>query len=302
MNIAKFQFEIVAKDELFLPQYKGSTFRGSFGHALKKTVCVTSKLVCTDCLLKESCAYAYIFDTENERGEQVSHPFIIEPPMTEKRIFPKGENLFFNLILLGDAIDYLPYLVYAFKRVGNYGIGKGRGKYWIKEITYGDNGTKKKIYEDTSQKLDSNFSPINYYQIKAEKAKKIKIHFQTPTALKVNGKLTLDVDAEVIIKSIIRRLKSLSHYHNGREDSFFDFDWSLLDKVKITEKNLEWYRWQRYSGRQDAKIRFEGFVGDIMIEGPLTKLTPWLRLGEMVHIGRGTVYGMGKYIVDIIKK
>jgi len=300
MKIAKFQFEIIAKDELFLPQYKGSTFRGSFGHALKRTVCVTNMLTCADCLLKENCAYFYIFDTENERGERVTHPFIIEPPMTEKRIFPKGENLFFNLVLLGKAIDYLPYLVYAFKRVGTAGIGKGKGKYWIKSVTFGENGKTKLIYEDTTQKLNKDYTPVNYYQIKEETANKIRLHFQTPTALKRNGKLTLDVDAKILVNAIIRRLKSLSHYHNGREDSFFDFDRTCLDEINVTEKNLEWYQWRRYSGRQDKKIRFEGFVGNMTIEGPLTSLTPWLRLGEMVHIGRGTVYGMGKYLIDII--
>lgn len=39
INAVRFQFSIVPDDILVLPSYKGSTFRGAFGHAFKKVVC-----------------------------------------------------------------------------------------------------------------------------------------------------------------------------------------------------------------------------------------------------------------------
>jgi len=38
-----------------------------------------------------------------------------------------------------------------------------------------------------------------------------------------------------------------------------------------------------------------GFLGEITFEGELTEFLPFLKLGEYLHIGKGTVYGLGKY-------
>jgi hypothetical protein len=297
LKVAKFQFEIVAKDELILPEYKGSTFRGSLGHALKKVVCITRKNTCTDCLLKDKCAYSYIFETRNERGEQVPHPFVIEPPMTGQRLFPPGQSLFFNLILMGNAIDYIPYLIYAFREVGRSGIGRNHGVYWIKKVNAGFNGVSCEIYNYHDQILSHDYPKIEISEISAEDTDKITLHFISPTALKINGYLTLNIDAEMILKAIIRRIKSLSQYHNQRDEEFFNIDWSGLNKVTLKELDIEWYKWQKYSGRQDCKIDFDGFVGKLTLTGSLKKLMPWLRIGELLHIGRGTVYGMGQYLL-----
>ncbi len=36
-----------------LPPYKGSTFRGVFGHALKRVVCALKRQECPACILRE---------------------------------------------------------------------------------------------------------------------------------------------------------------------------------------------------------------------------------------------------------
>ena len=88
MEIAVFQFNLISIDELLLPRYKGSTFRGVLGHALKKTVCITGMSSCDNCIVSRQCTYANIFEPANQRKEKIARPFIIEPPLTEKRIFP----------------------------------------------------------------------------------------------------------------------------------------------------------------------------------------------------------------------
>ena len=37
------------------------------------------------------------------------------------------------------------------------------------------------------------------------------------------------------------------------------------------------------------------FMGDITFEGELAEFLPFLRLGEYLHVGKGTVYGLGEY-------
>ncbi|OPX88851.1 MAG: hypothetical protein A4E52_01161 [Pelotomaculum sp. PtaB.Bin013] len=40
-----------------------------------------------------------------------------------------------------------------------------------------------------------------------------------------------------------------------------------------------------------------GVVGRVEYEGDLGEFMPLLRLGELVHVGKGAVFGMGKFII-----
>lgn len=66
--IAHFQFLayrlfLTATTPMRLPPYKGSAFRGGFGHALKQSVCHTPTTVCDTCRMPEHCPYPYLFET-----------------------------------------------------------------------------------------------------------------------------------------------------------------------------------------------------------------------------------------------
>jgi hypothetical protein len=85
-KFAQFQFILKAIDCINLPVYKGSTFRGGFGHAFKKVVCVNREKVCDSCLLKGKCIYSYVFETplpsntlKMRKYPFATHPFIITP-------------------------------------------------------------------------------------------------------------------------------------------------------------------------------------------------------------------------------
>ncbi len=297
MKFAVFQFELVAKDELRLPLYKGSAFRGLFGHALKRTVCVTNMASCENCLLRQNCAYAYIFETFNERNERVAHPFVLEPPMLERSLFPPGDVLKVNLILFGKAIDYLPYIVYTFREMGKRGIGAKRGKFWLQRVTKDE----KIVYDFQEQLLHTDFTKEDLFQIKNkdEHIKKVKIRFVTPTAIKKNGKINSNIDFLTLLKAVKRRVKALSIYHNGNLDPEFNIDFEAAKALSIINTSFEPFHWKRYSNRQQQKIDFSGFIGELELEGDLTPFMSLLRMGEIIHIGRGTVYGMGKYVVEV---
>ena len=108
MQFGKYAFSCVFEDEAILPEYKGSTFRGVFGYALKKIVCALKRQTCDGCFLRSRCLYALVFEkSSQEIGKQLScnspvnnidrqksriaaspNPYVIEPPVTEKTILP----------------------------------------------------------------------------------------------------------------------------------------------------------------------------------------------------------------------
>ena len=53
--------------------------------------------------------------------------------------------------------------------------------------------------------------------------------------------------------------------------------------------------WKRYSGRQKARMKMGGFVGEAVYEGDLTEFRRLLLLGQLVHIGKACVFGNGRW-------
>lgn len=53
MLYGNYRFNCRFKSEALLPEYKGSTFRGVFGRALKDVVCVSRNNDCPKCLVKD---------------------------------------------------------------------------------------------------------------------------------------------------------------------------------------------------------------------------------------------------------
>ena len=54
-----------AREPLRLPPYKGSTFRGAFGVAFKRTVCIVRHRQCERCLIRTQCAISS-YDTRQD--------------------------------------------------------------------------------------------------------------------------------------------------------------------------------------------------------------------------------------------
>ncbi len=309
IRFLSFLFNLQAEDEICLPEYKGSTFRGGFGHAFKKVVCAIRGKECVECLLKTRCIYSYVFETQPHEGseilrkyEKAPHPFIIEPPLEEKRFYKPGETISFGLILIGKAIDYLPYFIYTFEELGRIGIGKGKGRYELREVSC--NG--KVIYNSVDKQLKPTppFSPSLLKRGMGgvtPNSNLIALNFLTPTRIVVNEDLVVDLEFHHLIRSLLRRISTLSYFHDGKRLEL-DFKGMIqrAQNVMVKERDTHWYDWERYSARQDVRMKMGGILGSVTFSGDLPEFMPYLLLGERLHVGKGTSFGLGKY--EIIGK
>jgi CRISPR-associated endoribonuclease Cas6 len=310
----QFDFRLTAKEPLILPTYKGSTLRGGFGYAFKRVVCAIKDKECRDCLLKEKCVYSYVFETPPpsdtkimRKYKAVPHPFVIEPPPEKRRGYKPGDEINFGLTLIGRAINYLPYFIYTFDELGKIGIGKGKARYELKtvssqELAVSNLEKEKLIYSsDTKTLKQFNTSTIflgfQDFDSKTLNSQLLTLNFVTPTRILYGGHLTLDLEFHILIRNLLRRLSLLSYFHCNIDPSEWDFK-GMIEKAKdirVKEKNLHWYDWQRYSGRQETRIKMGGFVGGITFEGNIEPFMPLIRAGEILHVGKGTGFGLGKY-------
>ncbi len=317
----KFEFQIAPQEPLILPSYKGSTLRGGFGNAFKRIVCAIKSKECSTCILKEKCIYSYVFETPPPSDTKIMrkytsapHPFIIEPPPEKKRGYTPEDKITFGLILIGKAIDYLPYFIYTFDELGKMGIGKGRGKYELEKVTNQEAGVRsqesgvrsgaedKVIYSSDTKTLKS-FKPA-YLPIDIELSGSnspdsglVTLNFLTPTRIVYNGHLTIDLEFHILIRNFLRRLSLLSYFHCNTDISGWDFK-GIIQKakdIKVKKSSLKWYDWERYSARQDTKMKMGGFVGEITFEGDIEPFMDLIMAGEVLHVGKGTGFGLGKY-------
>ncbi|MDI1471295.1 MAG: CRISPR system precrRNA processing endoribonuclease RAMP protein Cas6 [Thermodesulfovibrio sp.] len=302
----KYTFTLEAVELLYLPYYKGSTFRGGFGNVFKKIACPLRFSECKDCILRENCVYVYIFETiPNEKAqilnmnkyEKIPHPFIIEPPENTENLIPVGQTITFNLILIGRAIDYIPYFIYVFEELGKIGIGKGRGKYKLQKVQVNEQTIYKKgiLKKIPSQVLEL---PVKFKPSDKKDILKIKIY--TPVRIKYQRKFCSELDFHILIRNLLRRLTLLSFFHCS-ENPDIQYKEMIFhaENVRTLSSNLSWYDWERYSTRQETRMKLGGVIGEITYEGDITPFMPYLRAGEIFHIGKGTSFGLGKY--QIIK-
>lgn len=311
-SLAKFQLTISPIDKIILPKYKGSTLRGGFGYAFRKVVCVSSNKECSKCMLKEKCIYSYVFETPPPEDTKIMrkypyapHPFIIEPPIDKKTEFNKDDNLNFGLILIGNAIDYLPYFIFTFDELGRIGLGKGRGKYLLIEVKniFKNNDTIEEsiIYTGNDKILNNKYKIITFKDIinqtkKFNKKERIELQFITPTRIKYKNKLISELEFHILIRNLLRRISLLSYFHCN-EELDIDFKKVIEESTSITKENsyLEWYDWERYSHRQEDRMSLGGFIGKVTFRGNIEEYLPLLYLGKYTHIGKGTSFGLGEY-------
>ena len=311
----KYKFTIEASEALALPDYKGSTFRGAFGNAFKRVVCALKRNDCRDCLLKTRCVYAYVFETSPPEGtdimgmnkyEAVPHPFVIEPPVESKRAYNNGDILHFNLILVGKGIDYLPYFIYTFEELGRIGIGKGRGRYKFLSVKDGDEpvySIEDKVLRNTVSKelyVHEDFKPDPDMYSDSGLEDTITIRFLTPARIKHQRSLAVELEFHILIRSLLRRLCLLYYFHCGGKEPSWDYKGIIreAEKIVIEKDSLRWKDWERYSSRQDVRMKMGGVMGEVTYRGRLKPFTSILKAGSILHIGKGTSFGLGKYEIQ----
>ncbi|MCX7770462.1 MAG: CRISPR system precrRNA processing endoribonuclease RAMP protein Cas6 [Proteobacteria bacterium] len=302
----KTNFVIEPIHELNLPYFKGSTFRGVFGNAFRKVVCTLKRMDCHECILKSSCIYAYVFETSPSgetailnmhKYKSIPHPFVIEPPLHNGRIYRAGEEITFSLIIIGKAIDYLPYFIYTFDVCGEVGIGRGRGKFILKRVEQ-DN---KILYDNKKKHIlppEKKFIEIKeVFDFSNNDVSSIELELLTPVRIKHERKLVSNIDFYILMKNIMLRLNLLNFFHCEGVEAGWDHR-QILEKakeVKVKESNLRWFDWQRYSSRQDTKMSLGGVIGKVIYYGNIKPFLPLLEAGELLHVGKNTSFGLGKY-------
>ncbi len=303
LDFQRFRFSLRIISHTVLPAYKGGVFRGAFGNALKKSVCVDRARKCSDCALDNRCLYKAYFEPacpqqikDARKFSRPPTPYIIVPPLTDRRFFEPGDTLWFELVLMGDAIDALPYFIFAFMEMGRYGLGSERGKYELVSVDVQENGDSETVYDGARESLAKFTRKTPTTIVPGDHAKEaISLALLTPMRIKVKSDLVTQLTFPVLFERLAKRLRLLvSLYGDATRLSDFTSLYAHTQDIRVTEYDLHWFDWERYSGRQKTTMKFGGLKGRIAFSGPLGPFMPYLRLGEHLSIGQETTFGLGR--------
>ncbi|HKQ08167.1 MAG TPA: CRISPR system precrRNA processing endoribonuclease RAMP protein Cas6 [Blastocatellia bacterium] len=231
-------------------------------------------------------------------------------PPNERLKFAAGDELRFRLTLMGRATDYLSYVIYAVSEMARRGLGYERAGFALGSVAVLDEfGELETIYTASDRRslvpIDavSNLSDLLEARLQelerdgSRPGDRVKLRFTTPTRIRVEGDLQTSLSFELLIRNLLRRVSMLIAVHG---ESRLDLDYKGLiaraASVRIHQASLSWHDWQRYSNRQETKMKLGGFIGDIEYRGEaIAEFLPLLVAGEILHVGTGTSFGLGKY-------
>jgi len=314
LRVAHLRFTLQAQAAGRLPAYAGSALRGSLAAAYKRTVCVVDHRNCSVCHLRTLCTYPLIFEPPPRPevpllgAEGVPPAYVLRPPpvplwshLSPRPIRP-GQTWTFDLLLFGPAIVQFPLVLYAAHRAFQGGLGGRRIPFRLRRVlqVHPDGRRRRSLWQDTSPGPPRTPRSFLLHPPRPTRpVEHLRIRFLTPLRLKHGGRYRFDARLDTLMAALLRRLSRLGLlYGTGPVEEYRDL-LATARQVRTVTQDLTWVDWQRYSARQATAIQLGGWVGTLDVEGPLTPLWGWLRLGEVVHVGKNTAFGLGRYVLKV---
>ena len=308
LPVARYRFAFRMQDDLRLPEYAGSLLRGQFGAALRRTACLTGAATCKGCLLLATCPYPEIFETPPplehrlQRFSQVPNPYVIKPPRSGTRAVPAGENLVFDMVLVGRALGRLALIVHALQRALGHGLGRGRARGALESFAVQNGEGWTEIWDPARGRIEEHDAQLVVPNLAAAHSATLRI--ETPLRLQHQGHpLPLArLTPRVLVTNLLRRATLLLELHNGNPPLVDDACATALARHAETlagERRLRWQDWSRYSSRQKQEMTLGGAIGEWTLRGDLAPVLPLLWLGQWLHAGKNATMGMGGYTLSL---
>lgn len=296
----KLHFTLLLSEDCTLPMNKASAIRGGMGEMLLRANCIRNR-ECEVCDFQGECIVQRTmysqFDYKPDfvtTGDSVGYVIECE---NYQEAFQAGDTLNFNLILFGKTIVYFNQYLQALFALGENGIGKERAKFLIFQVK---NTRGQSI-------LDGSNIHMKYYQVETLKdyvdyrMKQLgqdghlnKMVFCTPLTQKFQGEFLKEFSMEAINKSIQRRLYILNCFEGNDIQEFYQEE---LFVPTIMEQSVREIKVKRYSSRKDEKMYLKGVKGEIFLEKLPKELLELYFAGELIHIGKNTSFGFGRYVI-----
>jgi hypothetical protein len=324
LSLTMLQAEYRTERACDLPEYLGSTVRGTFGQELRARSCLESRPPCAACRQPDRCAAGALFgDPADGNGSAqplgVTHPaasqsrggsggdqlrpYILVSPPWRSQAYQPGEVIRVGLTLVGRARVWLPQVRSALAGVGTRGLGVDRRPWALVRIAAVGPDMNPVEVDRANADARLAFPQLAGPELLAKApppAGQARLVFLTPADLKSHGQRVDRLDGASLFLRLIRRIGTLAEgFCSPPLDRPFDYHplADLARQVVVADQQVSTVRWDRYSGRQGTKHPLSGLVGQALVTNIPDPLWPYLILGQWVHVGKAASFGHGRYAV-----
>ncbi len=275
---------------------RGDALRGALGTNLKPEGCPPKCLGIANCPQSYRCAYAQFF-APMSRGKSIPGPFLIRPPLTNNPDFGPSRALQFELRLFGLAIASADRFIRAFLHTRESGLADvpthlesvdsvdWEGTECEELFAEGRLTGGKPIVLTFERFLECSCSPA------------AAIDFLTPTDLVYSEQSTKVPPFAAVVQRARGRISRLCANWEGCEWNLpFELE-ELASKVQLVDWSGTWPAYRRKSRQNGHQMALTGFQGTVKYDSIPAELWPLLNIGQEIHVGTHTSWGLGWYRV-----
>ena len=311
LPIARLHLTVQADAPLQLPPYAGSMLRGAFGHALQ-SLALLPHTSGQPCALQANCPYCQVFAPPALAGHslqkfsQMPAPYVIEPPMPapgqdwQVQPLQTGQSFVFGLVLMGKALQHLPTLVLAFERALQRGLGSRNTPCTL--LTVQQEGAEAPLWRAAPAHTAVRTVPATVLPPAAALGTQATLHLHTRLRLQYQNQPARqhNLNASALLMALARRHQLLLDVALGEQAPQHDFSAlkGQAEAIHLDARNLRWFDWERYSSRQQQSMKLGGLLGSLQLYGDLAPFSQLLHLGQWLHVGKETTFGLGRYTLE----
>lgn len=288
----------------------GSQLRGGLYHELKAMAHTGHEDQQYDPRHLAICPVCRMMNRENPeaaRGRTVPRPFGIFPPLSaapqHSPRYQPGESFEFGLNLYGDTNANYQLLTLAVQRLGQTGVGFGRGQFILQRIEQAHplNGVSSVLFDPSCAVSSMPAAGVQVDEVREFASSlprdRLTLRFLTPTRLIDRGKLVRTPQFTPLLARLLERLEALEGEYagGGRWSERYQELTRRSETITLVEDRTRWIELRSGSRRQNRTLPISGFVGEATFAGDLTPFCEWLAWGMLVQVGKNVVKGSGWY-------
>lgn len=314
LPLHRFRLDLELGADLDLPaERRGIAWRGAFGLTYRGLVCHDLRLACATCPLLTACPYPALFEPRvpadrvaPRRLGDPPRPFVLTDSSPESSRLARGPAAL-DLVLVGLAHRQLAYVLAALRRLGEVGIGPGRVRFRVlacRTLDAAGVGADE-VFAEGSPSVRAPHRPLRARDLVLGDpvASRVRVTFRTATELVSGGESGVAAPAfGVLLRRARDRIGALATFYG--EAPLAAAPRALAeaaDSVRIVDSTVRETTVSRRSSRTGSRHPVGGIVGSVVYEGPaLAEAMPWLRVVELVGVGKHATFGGGRIRVEVV--